>query len=290
MIYKGLSPLLTYPLIMNINFISVALSFIFTVSAFGSNLSVPQELGNFWIWPFSSTDYRSEYITDLKEDNTDQKQEVNSLKQQLNDKNNEILQLKEKVISAQSTIAEFEEANKALKKREEELIKNEEKINQSQRDLEAKISVFEKQKNDFLQASGIVKAKEGRAEQIIDDNSRLRKRVYELENKLNETRDKYDQNLREDKAEFNKVISEERNIFSAINSETRKSLNLSIYILLAFVSFILLALAILFGTWYFRSQNLMKYPNRMSVEAVETTEKKLEQIAGKQLQQTDDVE
>ncbi|MDJ0703362.1 MAG: hypothetical protein QNJ46_08785 [Leptolyngbyaceae cyanobacterium MO_188.B28] len=115
----------------------------------------------------------------------------------------------------------------------------------------------------------------------------MRQRVYELEKPLNETRDKYDQTLREDKVEFNKIISEERNIFNSINAETRKSLNLSIYILLAFVSIILLALAVLFGTWYFRSQKLMKYPGGMSVEAVETTSK---QFVDKQLQPTDDVE
>ena len=275
---------------MSTHFISVVLSLIYTISAFSTNLYIPQEIGSFLIWPFSNTDYRAEYITGLKEDNITQKQEIRSLKQQLSNKDNEILKLKEKVINLQSTIAEFEEINRALKKREEELIKNEEKFNQSQVELEVETSEFEKYKYDFLKEAEIIKEKEGRAGQILENNLQLRERVSELENQLFETRDKYDQNLKDNKAEFNRILSEERKIFSTQNSETRKSLNFSIYILLAFVTFILFAFAILLITWYLRSQSLTSYPNRVSVEAVATTEKKLEQSTGKQLEQTNDLE
>ena len=267
---------------MYINFISVTLSFIFSISVFSSSLYAPKEIANFLIWPFSGVDYQAEYITELKEDNITQKQEIKSLKLQLNDKDNKLLQLKEKVINLQSTIAEFEEINKALSKREEELVKNEEKFKQSQGGLEARISEFEKYKDNFLKEIEIIKEKEGRAEQIIENNSQLRKRADRLENQLKETIEKYDQNLRSDKAEFNKILNQERGIFNTINSEARKSLNLSIYILLAFVVFILLAFAILLITWYLRSQNLARYPNRVSVEALETT--------GKQLKQSNDLE
>ena len=241
---------------------------------------MPKEIGNLLVWPFSNIDYRAEYLTELKEDSIVQKQEIKSLKQKLNDRNIEVLDLKEKVIKLQSTIAEFEEVNKALKRREDELISNQEKLKQAQQELETKISDFEEHKNSFLKEAEIIKETEGRAGQIIDNNSQLRKRVSELENQLREVREKYDQNLRADQTEFKKMLSEERNIFNDINSEIRGSLNLSIYILLAFVGFILLAFIVLTVTWYLRSQNLiqpLKSASIQAIETAETTKKQLEQ-------------
>ena len=74
------------------------------------------------------------------------------------------------------------------------------------------------------------------------------------------------------------MLSEERNIFNDINSEIRGSLNLSIYILLAFVGFILLAFIVLTVTWYLRSQNLIQPLKSASIEAMETTEKTRKQL------------
>ena len=141
-------------------------------------------------------------------------------------RDNEILKLKEKVINLQSTIAEFEEVNKALKRREEALIEDQERFNQSQAELETRISDFENHKYSFLKEAEIIKEKEERAEQVIENNSQLRKRVSELENLLKETREKYDQNLKAGKTKFNEILSEERSIFNAVNSEIRGSLNL----------------------------------------------------------------